>query len=72
VPWVPDIVQGLLLLLFGGLSDFFVIEIVAHNGRLSKGRTVLIVIPQIQHAFPGRILPDFLVQSCPVRTALLV
>ena len=46
------------------------IEIIANNRRLAERRAVLIVIPDIHHAFLRRVFPDFLIQRFPVRAAL--
>ena len=46
------------------------IEVIAHHGRLAKGCAVLIVIPDVQHAFFCRVFPDFLIQPRPVLAAL--
>ena len=60
-----------LLLLLCRLRDFLMIEVVAHHGRLAEGRTVLVVVPDIQHAFLCRIFPDLLIQLRPVGAAFL-
>ena len=47
------------------------VEVVAHDGRLTEGRAVLIVVADIEHAFLGRIVPDLLIQLGPIGAAFL-
>lgn len=42
------------------------IEIVADHRRLAEGRPVPVVVPEIEHALPGRVFPDLLIQPRPV------
>lgn len=46
------------------------IEVVYDYRRISKGRAVLIVIPQIGHVFTSSVFPHFLIQRRPVFAAL--
>ena len=45
------------------------IEVVANHGRLAEGRTVPVVIADIEHAFLCRVCPDLLIQLRPIGTA---
>ena len=54
-----------------GLSDLFMIKIIADNRRIAKRRVMKIIIPCVYHTFFGSIRPDFLIQCLPVVTAFL-
>ena len=55
--------------LFRRLSDLLVVEIVVHHRRVAEGRTVLIVVTDIQHAFHCRVCADLQIQRAPVIAA---
>lgn len=46
------------------------IKVIAHYRRLAEGCAVLVVVPDVHHAFFRRVRPDLLIQRRPVIAAL--